>query len=55
MVLGGCRSFHVLVTTEVKFEIKCFALRSNAFRFKNKSITNKYIKEEPKYVSIPLF
>ena len=40
---------------EVKCEIKCLVLRSNAFRFTNKSITNKYIKEEPKYVSIPLF
>ena len=44
---------HRSLVCEVKFEIKCFALRSNAFRFKNKSITNKYMKEEPKYVSIP--
>ena len=46
---------HRSLVCEVKFEIKCFVLRSNAFRFKNESITNKYIKEEPKYVSIPLF
>ena len=39
---------HRSLVCEVKFEIKCFALRSNAFQFKNN-------KEEPKYVSIPLF
>ena len=46
---------HRSLVCEVKFEIKCSALRSNAFWFKNKSITNKYIKGEPKYWSIPLF
>ena len=40
---------------EVKFEIYRFALRSNEFWFKNKSITNRYITKKPKYVSIPLF
>ena len=46
---------HRLLVCKIKFEIKCFALRSNAFWFKNKSVTNNYIKEKPKYVSIPLF
>ena len=46
---------HRSLVCEVKFEIKCFPLRSNAFRFNNKSITNKCIKEKPKYVSILLF
>ena len=40
---------------EVKFEIYRFMLRSNVFWFKKKSITNRYIKKKPKYVSIPLF
>ena len=39
---------------EVKLEIYRFALRSNVFWFKNKSITNRYIKKKPKYVFIPL-
>ena len=45
----------LVLVCEVKFEIKCFALQSNTFWFKNKSITKKYIKKKPKYVSIPLF
>ena len=40
---------------EVKFEIYRFALWSNKFWFKNKSITNRYITKKPKYVSIPFF
>ena len=40
---------------EVKLEIYWFALQSNMFWFKNKSITNRYIKKKPKYVFIPLF
>ena len=41
---------HRSLVCEVKFEIKCFALRSNAFQFKNKSLTNTLKRNQNMYL-----